>query len=267
MNKWTIVGAMVLGAVAVAVGLVVAGDRLGALPAVEGPTPDGMNAPAGAGLPWDVRATPDGDSLLFGAPPQGLRLSVRPEAASTLADVQQRWPIEHQLAVVAAPGEQGSLEAFIDPAQLGFVTGKLVISLAATPEQLQDMRERAAKVDFMESTTRRFTLGVHDMATALKAPVRSVSLVPQARLDAQTVIQRFGTPGLRLTRGSGEQAVEHLLYPDRGIDVAVPVKGKSVIQYVAPAEFEARLLLPLQGAAQASKASAAPASAPAQARP
>ena len=105
------------------------------------------------------------------------------------------------------------------------------------------------------------SMGVHDMATALKAPVRGVSLVPQARLDAATVIQRFGTPGLRITRGSGEQAVEHLLYPDRGIDVAIPAKGKSVIQYVAPAEFEARLLLPLQ-----KQAGAAPASA-AQARP
>lgn len=250
MNKWTIVGAMVLGAVGVAVGLVAAGDRLGALPAPGGAVSGNPEAPAGAGLPWDVQATPDGDSLLFGAPPRGLRLSVRPDAASTLADVQQRWPIEHQVAVVAAPGEHGSLEAFIDPAQLGFVTGKLVISLAASPSQLKDMRERAAKVDFMESTTRRFTLGVQDMATALHAPVRSVSLVPQARLDAQTVIQRFGTPGLRLTRGSGEQAVEHLLYPDRGIDVAVPAQGKSVIQYVAPAEFEARLLLPLQGAAK-----------------
>ncbi len=261
MNKWMMVGAMVMSAVGVAVGLVVAGDRLGALPTAVGSASSGMAEPTGAGLPWNVQPTPEGDSLLFGAPPQGLRLSVRPEAASTLADVQQRWPIEHQVAVVAAPGDHGSLEAFIDPAQLGFVTGKLVISLGATPEQLKDMRERAAKVDFMESTTRRFTLGVHDMATALKAPVRGVSLVPQARLDAATVIQRFGTPGLRITRGSGEQAVEHLLYPDRGIDVAIPAKGKSVIQYVAPAEFEARLLLPLQ-----KQAGAAPASA-AQARP
>jgi hypothetical protein len=255
MNKWTIVGAMVMGAVGVAMGLVAAGDRLGALPAAGEAAVGRAMAPAG--LPWEVRATPDGDSLLFGEPPQGLRLSVRPDAASTLADVQQRWPIEHQVAVVAAPGENGALEAYVDPAQLGFVTGKLVISLAATPEQLHDMRERAAKVEFMESTTRRFELGVQDMAAALKAPVRSVSLVPQARLDADTVVQRFGPPGQRLTQGSGDHAVEHLLYPDRGIDVAVPVKGKSVIQYVAPAEFEARLLLPLQGASKADQAAQA----------
>ena len=255
MNKWTIVGTMVLGAVALAVGLVVGGDRMGALPVAGQP---GASAPVqGAGLPWDVRPTPDGDSLVFDqASREGLRLSVRPGAAATLADVQQRWPIEHQVAVVAAPGEDGALEAFVDPAQLGFVTGKLVIALQATPEQLKDMRERAAKVEFMESTTRRFTLGVQDMATALRAPVRSISLIPQARLDVDTVVQRFGMPGLRITQGQGEQTVEHLLYPDRGIDVAVPVKGKSVIQYVAPAEFEARLLLPLQ------KQSQTPASAP-----
>ncbi|MEY4428836.1 MAG: hypothetical protein RLZZ182_1525 [Pseudomonadota bacterium] len=261
MNKWTIVGTMVLGAVALAVGLVAAGDRMGAMPSPGAPlnNPGGAPAAQGAGLPWDVRATPDGDSLVFDQPGRdGLRLSVRPGAAATLADVQARWPIEHQVAVVAAPGEDGALEAFVDPAQLGFVTGKLVIALHATPEQLKDMRDRAAKVEFMESTTRRFTLGVQDMATALKAPVRSISLIPQARLDAQTVTQRFGPPGLRITLGQGDQAVEHLLYPSQGIDVAVPAKGKSVIQYVAPAEFEARLLLPLQKQAQASAPQARP---------
>jgi hypothetical protein len=72
------------------------------------------------------------------------------------------------------------------------------------------------------------------------------------------VTQRFGPPGLRITQGQGDQAVEHLLYPSQGIDVAVPAKGKSVIQYVAPAEFEARLLLPLQKQAQASAPQARP---------
>ena len=62
----------------------------------------------------------------------------------------------------------------------------------------------------------------------------------------------------RTRRACALQAVEHLLYPSQGIDVAVPAKGKSVIQYVAPAEFEARLLLPLQKQAQASVPQARP---------
>lgn len=255
MNKWMIVGAMVVGALGVSAALVVGGDRLGALHGQSGAS---AAAPS-VGAPWSVSPQPDGSSVVFG--PAGLRLSPLREQASTLGDVLRLWPIEHQVAVVAGPAEDGALEAFVDPAQLSFVTGKLVVSLHATPEQLKGMKDRAAKVDFMESTTRRFSLAVGDMADALKAPVRGLSLVPQAQLDAQTVIQRFGPPGLRLTVGTGESAVEHLLYPDKGIDVAIHPKGKDVIQYVSPAQFEDRLLEPLQ-AAQAAQGASVPRATP-----
>jgi hypothetical protein len=254
MNKWMIVGAMVVGALGLSAALVVGGDRLGARQGADaGSLPD-----VSVGPPWAVSGQADGSSVVFG--PNGLRLSPLKEQSSTLADVLRLWPIEHQVAVVASQAEDGALEAFVDPAQLSFVTGKLVVSLHATPEQLKGLKDRAAKVEFMESTTRRFTLAVGDMADALKAPIRGLSLVPQAQLDAPTVIQRFGPPGLRMTVGTGEAAVEHLLYPDKGIDVALHAKGKDVIQYVSPAQFEDRLLEPLQ-AARAAQAASAPSAA------
>jgi len=163
-----------------------------------------------------------------------------------------------QMAIVAAPGEDGALEAFVDPAQLGFVAGKLVVSATLDARTMAAMKVRSPKVEFMDSTTRRFNLANSDMATAMRAPISSVSLIPQAQLDAATVVQRFGEPAQRMARGEGDAAVEHLLYPAKGLDVVVSTKGKELLQFVAPAQF-GRLSQPLQAASS-------PATAPAPAQ-
>jgi hypothetical protein len=102
----------------------------------------------------------------------------------------------------------------------------------------------------MDSTTRRYTLASTDLAAAMQAPISGVSLIPQAQLDAATVVQRFGEPAQRVARGEGDAAVEHLLYPAKGLDVVVSAKGKELLQYVAPAQFT-RLSQPLQAASSA----------------
>jgi hypothetical protein len=243
MNKWMTLGAMVAVSVGLSAALVLGGDRMGL---VHG---DSASGPTNStGLPWDIHTLPGGASQLWGA--KGLKLSPEAGQASTLGDLQRLWPIEVQMAIVAAPGEEGALEAFVDPAQLGFVSGKLVVTATLDARTIAGMQVRSSKVEFMDSTTRRFTLASSDMATALQAPIGSVSLIPQAQLDAATVIQRFGEPAQRMTRGKGDAAVEHLLYPDKGLDVVVRAKGKELLQYVAPAQFE-RLSKPLQAASSA----------------
>jgi hypothetical protein len=242
MNKVMTIGALVLGALAAAAALVLSGDRLGLM---KPPQADHAAHIDRIGLPWDIAPLPGGASRILG--PSGLILSAEPSQASTLADIQRLWRIEYQVGIVAATGETGSLEAYVDPAQLGFVTGKLVVSTALSPSVIEGMKARAAKVEFMESTTRRFTLSRDDLVIALKTPITAISLVPQAQLDTDTVIQRFGPPAQRIKRGEGETEVEHLLYPDKGLDMAITTKGKEVIQYVAPAQFD-RLMRPLQTA-------------------
>lgn len=239
MNKVLTVGAMVAAALGASALLVIGGDRLGAVH----PDSQASSARSSIGLPWDIALLPEGASRILGD--SGLVLSPDPARASTLADVQRLWPIETQIAIVEAPGEVGALEAFVDPAQLGFVAGKLVVSTRLSTEALQAMKARAAKVEFMESTTRRYTLSADDLAQALKTPISAVSLVPQAQLDAATLTQRFGEPSERLSLGQDDTAVEHLLYPQRGLDIAVRHQGKEVMQYVAPGQFD-RLRQPLQ---------------------
>lgn len=242
MKKLAILVAMVAASLLLATLVVIGGD--GAQP----PSPAGADEP---GLPWQISVLPGGDSRVM-----GLTLSTHPQRASTLADVRQRFGPDVQIAIVAAPGEDGSLEAFVDPAQLGFVSGKLVVTAQLDAATLRGLRERAVKSEFMESTTRKHTLAPADQALALAAPIAALSFIPQAKLDAQAVEARFGPPTQRVPSNGH---LTHLLYPDKGLDVIVDTEGKELLQYVAPAAFE-RLSAPL--AQSANKPLSQPISAP-----
>ena len=204
--------------------------------------PSGQAAKAsGTPLPWQVTAHPDGSSEAL-----GLTLGT-----GTLADARQRFGTDTQIAIIAAPGEDGTLEAFVDPAQAGFIAGKLVVTAALPSATLRGLRERALKSEFMESTTRKYTLRPEDEALALQARIVALSFIPQASLDADIILARFGTPAARV-RSNDRQ--EHFLYPDKGLDVILDTEGKELLQYVAPRDFE-RLRAPLQAAQGTSAAS------------
>ncbi len=250
MKKVWIVGGLVAASLALGT-LIVAGHDLLT-------PPDAAPGKArSSGLPWQVDSLPGGASKVMGLTlaPSGSTLgsaSGSMQVASTLADAQQQWGQAMQIAIIAAPGEDGLLEAFVDPASAGFITGKVIITAQLPNAEIRAMRERAIKSEFMESTTRKYTLTPADLQTALKAPITALSFIPQANLDADTVVARFGTPAERV-RSNGH--LEHFLYPAKGLDLALDSEGKELLQYVAPAEFD-KLLQPLMKPAAASASSA-----------
>lgn len=190
----------------------------------KGPTP-------AQGLPWQIEIQPDGKSKVF-----GLTLG-----QSTLADARRELGTDMQIALIAAPGEAGAVEAFYDNLTAGFVAGKMILTVELPTDQLTQMRDRAVKSEYMESTTRRITLAPADLQKAEVAPIRAISFIPSINLDEAMVAQRFGPPAEKIP--AGENLV-HLLYPSKGLDVVVDQKGKEVLQYVQPSQFE-KLRAPL----------------------
>lgn len=182
-------------------------------------------------LPWQVERLPDGATRVFGLVP----------GRSTLAEARHRLGNDTQVALIVAPGESGSLEVFYDSFSAGFVTGKVILTLASTTEQREGMLARARKAEFMESTTRRVELGDEDRTRAETAVISAIVFIPAARLDEEIVLQRFGPPAERIR---SDENREHFLYPDKGLDLQLDAKGKEVLQYVAPADFS-RLRDPL----------------------
>lgn len=225
MKQIWIVSAMIAGALIAGTVLVVGHD---------GSQPNAHKATQpSSGLPWQIQTLPGGQTQVMGLTLGG--------QASTLADAQRIWGSNVEVALIAAPGEGGSLEAFIDPAQAGFINGKLVLTLQAPADAIAGMRQRALKSEFMESTTRKYTLSPADRQSAAAYAITAMAFIPQANLDAAMVIDRFGTPAAR--RRVGEDA-EHFLYPDKGLDLTLNSRGKDVLQYVAPSDFH-KLTAPL----------------------
>lgn len=182
------------------------------------------------GLPWQIEVTPEGTRVF------GLTLG-----RSTLNEARARFGAELEVAVVAAPGEAGALEAYVANATLGAVTGRLILAADLPAEELAGVRERAAKVEYMESTTRKYRPAPADLARVMDRPIAAITLIPSVNLDKATIRQRFGTPAEQL---GGGKSLQHLLYPAKGLAVTLDPEGKEVLQYVAPADF-ARLRDPL----------------------
>ena len=176
---------------------------------------------------------------------------------STLAEASSRFGAVMQLAIVAEPNEAGNLEAYYESVTAGFVAGRLIVTADLPKDVINAMRERAAKTEYMQSTTRKATLAAADMPAALAAPIRALAFIPSANLDEAIVVERFGAPAERLR---SNDHIEHLLYPSKGLDVVLDSKGKELLQYVAPARFDA-LRTPLRAAADQA-ATAPPAAAP-----
>ncbi|MFZ5520381.1 MAG: hypothetical protein ACOZD0_04170 [Pseudomonadota bacterium] len=217
--------------------------------------------------PWQIEALPGGGSRVFGlvlaaAPGQSSTAShagsAAAPAASTLADAQRLLGPSLQIGLLAAGDEPGTLEAYVDGITAGFVTGKLVLVADLPADVARVLRARATGNEPQPSGARRYVLTDADRDTALRAPIAGLSFLPSLRLDATMVAQRFGPPAQRLSAG-GQL---HLLYPAQGVVVSLEGKGdepaRAVIQYVAPARFDAlrRPLLQAQPVGRAASASA-----------
>lgn len=212
---------------AIVVGIV----ALLALPLLSPPGDTYRQVTPAEGLPWQIERLPGGETRVFGLTP----------TRSTLADARARLGQDVEVAMIVSPGGSGSVEAFFQTVSAGFVTGKMVLTLETSLEQREAMLQRARKIKYMESTTRRVDLAAEDQAALALAPIVAIGFIPAANLDEQTILQRFGPPAERIR---ATEYTEHFLYPENGLDVVLDAKGKELLQYVAPRDF-ARLRMPL----------------------
>ena len=175
-------------------------------------------------LPWQIDVDGQGGSSVFGLRP----------GVSTLGEVREKLGREIEVAIIAEPGETGTLEGYYSQVALGFVLAKVIVTIDVSPEVISAMRERALQARHMESTTRKITLHPDDLIVADGLLVKAISVIPTINLDEAAVIQRFGPPGERL---EVSESRVHLLYPQKGLDVVVDRDGKELFQYVAPRSF------------------------------
>jgi len=233
MNRWWMrPWVLALGAGVAVLALALLPPLWQAWRATQGGAPVAVAPPPAHGLPWQIEPLPGGAVRVFGLTP----------GASVLADADPRGDAL-QVALVARGGEVGVLEAYVEQFRAGYVGGRLVLAAAADEGQRAGWRTRSTGRDGGRDGVWRHRLAPADRAQALRATVTGLSFIPDAQLDAQTLVQRFGEPAERVRTG---ERLEHWLYPDRGLAITLDDQGREVLQYVAPADFEARLRAPLR---------------------
>jgi hypothetical protein len=217
-----------------ALALAVAGLLLALLPTLWHmlTIPPGAGAPPAQGTPWQVATPAPGRSEVF-----GLRLP-----GSTLGEASGRWGEDIAVAVLADPGGVLALEAYVERFDAGGVGGRLMLAFEPEAARLAHWRGTLPGQP-TASGGWRHTLNAAALADLAAAPLVGLSFIPAAQLDAAVLSARFGAPAEQL---AGGERLQHWLYPALGLAVALDAQGRDVLQYVAPAEFERRLVVPLQ---------------------
>lgn len=195
---------------------------------------------AESGLPWQVAVDASGRSTVFGLTLPG----------TTLAQARQRWGDDVQVAVMARRGQPGALEAYLENFRAAAINGRLVLAADPGAPAVARLRENAVHNEPVDAEARRYTLRADDLPEALRAPLVGITFIPAAQLDAATLRARFGEPAERLLDAApaGAGRIEQWLYPSIGLAVALDAKGRDVMQFVAPADFERLLRAPLRAA-------------------
>ncbi len=202
------------------------------------PKPPPPSSPAH--LPWNIEVLPEGRSRVFGLTlPQ-----------STLDEARALHGPDLELGLIMEHDRALALEAYQASANLGFTTGKLILTLAVPAAELTAIAGRATDAKPLPSGAHRLALAPEDARAAGRWPVSGVAFIPSIDLDEQTVLARFGEPAERIPAGPGRS---HLLYPSRGLDLLLDAEGRELLQYVAPSAFEA-LVAPLRSGAPAPSA-------------
>lgn len=201
------------------------------------PAPAGTAAPV-SGAPWQVLLPAPGHSRVFGLDLPG----------STLAQARQRWGDDLVLAMISGGDGTLALEGYVEKFEAAGLGGRLLLAFdaetTATAATLARWRASLPGVP-QPSGGRRHMLGAAALAELAPAALVGLSFVPAAQLDAEVLTARFGAPAERVATSD---RLEHWLYPQIGLAVALDAQGRDVLQYTAPADFQRRLVAPLRAA-------------------
>ncbi len=182
--------------------------------------------PSTGEVPWNVTVDNDGYSHVFG-------ISV---GRSTVNEVAKLIHEPAEVSMFVSADDKRTVEVYFDRVVLGQFNAKVVLGVALDEATLKEMFERGVRISSLAGSVRKVELQPDDLARVNNAVISSLTYLPSVNLDAETVRKRFGEPAhIFKERKSG---LEHWLYPAIGLDLAMNEKGKDVLLYVKPSEFE-----------------------------
>ena len=175
--------------------------------------------------PWQVTLQADGKTQVF-----GITLG-----ESTLNFARDLWGRDYNLGLFETSNQPLSLEAYFNEVTLGGISGKFILILDATQDELLALQQNAIKRKVLGSGAKQYTLTAETTNVLAQKRIESLSYIPYVNLDEEIIRKRFGEPAERIII---DQNTQHLLFPELGLDLLLDEEGKEFLQYVVPAKFE-----------------------------
>ncbi len=182
-------------------------------------------------LPWNISINPQNQTSVF-----GITLG-----ETSLFDAQLALQEKGKISLFLTKDGEYTIEVFLDSIYLNGLKANIYLTLEVSQSQAKDMAARSSSVSRASNQTSKFNLSANDIDDLTKAPVRHITYIPRANLDAELIKKRFGIPDQKII---GANMTEHWLYADKGLDIALNPDGREVFQYVEPARFN-QILDPL----------------------
>ena len=177
-------------------------------------------------LPWQITVDAQGQTEV---------LRLRPGETRLRAYIEQ---LQHfpELGIFAHRDGEPRLEAYFGKRRLGVLEARLVVELAASPEQLAKFMAESPERKAQPSGAWRYALSEAALAESNDLSIRYLIYLPVADYDAELLRQRFGDAPeqLMLTEGAA-----YWFYPQRGVAILLRAGGGDIFYYSAVSAFPA----------------------------
>ena len=141
------------------------------------------------------------------------------------------------------------LELYFRETEVGRFTGRVIINLIVPAQEMQEILKNAGTAKRLPDSRVKYPILDTQFDKMNHLKIGHIAFIPTAlSLDEATIMSKFGNPTKVLKEFSSEGEIMHYLYPQKGIDVALDAKKRVVIQYIVPAEFENKIVIPLTNA-------------------
>lgn len=176
-------------------------------------------------LPWKIsHPTPDTTRVF------GITLG-----KSTLDEVAQTYKYETELEIsmFKPSNAKWDIEGFFEEVNFNGIKGKIIMTIAVPPDEMQGMYQRGLRIN-STSSGKRITLTADDLARVRSLPIASLTYMPTTRLDEAVIEKRFGKPAQRIREN--KTGLVHWLYPQDGVDAVLD--DHPFFQYLSPKDFD-----------------------------
>ncbi len=189
-------------------------------------TLDTGQPPARVQAPWQIRI--DG--------PDRLEVMGVALGQTTLEQLRQRFGQVEGIALFQNPDGRYSLEAYLGKVNIGPLSGRWIVTLAARQAELEALTRRSIQRVKTENGSIRWTLKPDAQAAQADRAIATLTMIPgYSGMDAEFLRSRFGEP--TEVRKVDEDS-EQWLYPQKGLRILLDRKGKEMFEYMTPAMMQ-----------------------------